>query len=145
MAPKRGRAAQVKLEIQAPPSDSDSSSEDSSEAEAAATEAVREINIGQHMDAYASLPVMAQLALISGICTRLSAVIVPLKYSASSNTANHLLACTDAMRVLRNALRPLTTAVFELTALERLLQGRFNNLHDISMQLGSAPRRQRRR
>ncbi len=145
MPPKRERAALVKLEVQASLSDSASSSEDSSDAEAVATEAAREINVGHHVDAYASLPTMAQLALISGICTRLSAVIVPLKYSASSNTANNMLACTDAMRVLRNALRPLTTAVLELTALERLLQIRFNHLHDILVQLGSAPRRRRRR
>ncbi len=134
----------MKLEVQASPSDSDSSSGDSSEAEAVATEAAREFSVGQHVDAYTSLPTMAQLALISGICTRLSAVIVPLKYSASSNTANDLLACTDAMRVLRNALRPLTTAVLELTALERLLQDQFNNLHVLSVQMGSAPRRPRR-
>jgi hypothetical protein len=145
MPPKRARAALVKPEVETSPSDSDSSSEDSSLAEAVATEAAREFSVNQHVDAFASMTTMAQLALISGICKRLSAVLVPLKYSASSNTANNLLACTDAMRVLMNALRPLTAAVLELTALERLLQGRFNHLHDISVQLGPASRRRRRR
>ena len=145
MPPKRARAALVKPEVEASPSDSDSSSEDYSQAEAVASNAAREFCVVQHVDAFTSLPTMAQLALISGICSRLSAVIVPLKYSSSTNTANNLLACTDAMRVLRNALRPLTTAVLELTALERLLQDRFNHLHDVSVQLGPSPRRRRRR